>query len=620
MMLDLVQGLNNLNHYLHKNGRLTTATLGTNRWNHVNETQTDVNEIIDMSRHSPHIATRIAGHADAAALAFAHATDGTMYNEHNVPNNTDSAHVFSWVIDKLHLADVPAHNLLPDPSYLPGESLRFFLIDENWTDALVDGALSLANHFAADPADDHCRTAIKKAINKALRTPDKKFGLLQMPKYGFIIRSQILAQFPDITVAVRYAKSTKDVLLPIGDPQPPLAPILVQKRICADCMYCLFDRVWPEINGITFTLPPHQQCFTVGRELTENTLTINIKRIYTTEKVQNPADRRVPLGEPEIYRPTDNPLMFDWKLRTLNTTAFANHQKTKLRDGLNGEFTDTRATSALLAIQLNDSILQLDIGDPRLPAALPPPKIFQLSVPEIVQTKPPALFPLSHAQTAKRGVSVVRPRPPSPHREAALIARHAAEAATSLRLQKPPIIEADRPKFKLKVYPIRSRDFVPSDSELPIDLVFSIRPVNPEKPDRAIVPLLKMSVEVPYGNMPDNRRGGPNDPFLTLLAEDADPPAPAMLSNLRFNVLKRFKKDKNNLGHYLVLDLVPRSKNGVLTQNILDASFLLKGAAICHYTGPEVVEPFVNLRYDYGDWGDKDWNDGNRVPLRPAKS
>jgi len=37
--------------------------------------------------------------------------------------------VCSWVPDKLYLGNVPAHYLIPDPEFLPPETLRFFHVD-----------------------------------------------------------------------------------------------------------------------------------------------------------------------------------------------------------------------------------------------------------------------------------------------------------------------------------------------------------------------------------------------------------------------------------------------------------------------------------------------------------
>jgi hypothetical protein len=238
-------------------------------------------------------------------------------------------------------------------------------------------------------------------------------------------------------------------------------------------------------------------------------------------------------------------------------------------------------------------------------------------VPDDAQIEVPPLFPLvEKLQSPKRVVAIRRPRAPSPRREAAIVAQHIA----SLRLREPdpPMINADRPIFTLEVYPVTTRGFVPSNSPLPMDLVFSIRQRACGTPPHSIVPLQRIIVEVPYGNMPSNTRGGSKDPLIPLLAENADPPAPNMLSNLRFNVIKRWRDDDKNRGKYIVLELVPRTKKGVLVQRVMDASFLLSTALIVPYFGKEEREPWVSLKYDYGDWGDKAWDDGTRVKLKPA--
>ncbi|KAM0309261.1 hypothetical protein ACHAPQ_012590, partial [Fusarium lateritium] len=87
--------------------------------------------------------------------------DGMMYDETNDPVSTDWMVVLSWIVDRMFLDRVPAHYLISDPSHLPPEALRFFYIDPNWVDAMVDGALSLANHMGQDMD----RAAIKWGIN-----------------------------------------------------------------------------------------------------------------------------------------------------------------------------------------------------------------------------------------------------------------------------------------------------------------------------------------------------------------------------------------------------------------------------------------------------------------------
>ena len=57
------------------------------------------------------------------------------------------------------LSSVPFSYLVPDASLLPPESMRFFYLDRNWTDALVEGVLSIGTFTdrGADPAGGAAR-------------------------------------------------------------------------------------------------------------------------------------------------------------------------------------------------------------------------------------------------------------------------------------------------------------------------------------------------------------------------------------------------------------------------------------------------------------------------------
>ena len=52
-----------------------------------------------------------------------------------------------WLTQLENLVGVPFNYLVPDIAMLPPETLRFFHIDPNWINALVDGATSIGRHF-----------------------------------------------------------------------------------------------------------------------------------------------------------------------------------------------------------------------------------------------------------------------------------------------------------------------------------------------------------------------------------------------------------------------------------------------------------------------------------------
>ncbi|KAM0451583.1 hypothetical protein ACHAPV_009924 [Trichoderma viride] len=369
-MTGLVQGLVDNNAGLHASGGAATS-FARNRWRHQDEEEISLNNIDMLSQNSPHVSACMSSHSDAAALTFDMSdTKGIMYNEYNIPASPEYAYIYSWILDKVHLANVPAQYLVPDPSFLPQETLRFFFVDDNWIDALIDGALSLANHWGCAPDMDISRTAIKLAINERLRTPDESLGgwHVQMPRYGFLLRSQLLVQFPDIAVEVVFSETRSEPISKTGGNPgaqiptntPLKQPILVQKRLAPDTMYCLFDAAPPDLRRIILKMP---QCFKIGQTLTNEKLTVPWKKLYTTTERPSAAQPDDTLGSTD-FDPTGKPAsVFDWNLRTLNPESFATFLVNRESEGREKEFSDPEPTSAVLGLQLTNPILELDIGD-----------------------------------------------------------------------------------------------------------------------------------------------------------------------------------------------------------------------------------------------------------------
>ncbi|KAK0722056.1 hypothetical protein B0T26DRAFT_739368 [Lasiosphaeria miniovina] len=555
---DLVRGLNGLNETLHEGGDGATA-VDSNRWDYTHPTSFPLGgqgtHRLDISMHSPHISARIASHANAAALAQAMATDGELYNEHKVPENADFAHVYSWVLDKLHLAN-------------------------NWTDALVDGALSLANHWASTPKDDLCRTAIKKAIQKRLDEPDPSLGgwHVQMPQYGFILRSQLLVKFPDIAVSVEYADArTKE-------DEPPKAPILVQKALSADTMYCLFDCTPPDLKSITFTMPPHQQRFAIGSNITDTALAVAVKKVYTEPDPSKRQDKEYKTAFPGTSFPMDVGEVFDLKSRTINVKPYVTHIFKTLKKNMDAkDFKDDAPSSTLLALQLNESIPELLITLPRISRPGSNTRnTFRFSLPTTVKQTPPPLSPLPRniSRPVKTRIAHSRPRPPSPRREAALIAQRARnlDANPAIPLPCPPSRLACQPQFIAAVYALRNRSYITTSSPLPVDLIVKI-----VRHPKSVIPIYALK-DIEVERVP-------------LLATGADPPTATMLSNLRFNILQYYPPSESKDKGTLNFKLVPRSKDGVTIDKFKEASFLISRAQIVRYMGRTERESQVDITF-----------------------
>jgi hypothetical protein len=125
--------------------------------------------------------------------------------------------IVTWLARTALLQGVPFSNLVPDERMLPVESVRFFYVDPNWIDALIDGALSagiqtsrdsLLYEILRDPLHDAVDAALLELRDKArgvpLGTPPTAFG----PMTGFILRSALVAGWPGLEVRASAADGT----------------------------------------------------------------------------------------------------------------------------------------------------------------------------------------------------------------------------------------------------------------------------------------------------------------------------------------------------------------------------------------------------------------------------
>lgn len=343
-----------------------------------------------------------------AARSLSKSTGGKLYDETNDPQSTDWMMVLGFIIDRMFLAGVPAHLLVADPTHLQPESLRFFRIDTNWVDALVDGALSLGNHFG----NDLDRVSIKSIINDYINhTPDGHGNRVQIPAYGFYLRSDLVTMFPDLRVEVL---ADEDAVRRAGNQPPTGAPLLRHEIVTDGVMMGFMDRLpgSPDFSSLVFTQPAHQQRFAVARDLDVNHVQADIRRQYTVDQPTRETDNnrhdalaKLVYHPPGVSPPAtgggsssegdvpiedkgslDNIFIWDSEpgkglndLRILRLPKFAEVQLDILQNkmGTYGDdddkkpyFKDDPATSALFAMQLNDPVYNLTIDLKEHPNAI----------------------------------------------------------------------------------------------------------------------------------------------------------------------------------------------------------------------------------------------------------
>ena len=192
-------------------------------------------------------------------------------------------------------------------------------------ECFIDGALSVANHMARD--DDTVRDAIKVQLNTYFGTPftdvtGAPLHYPQVPKYGFFLRSAVISIFPNLVLDVPFADPTL---------QNGRVPILLKKHLGKDVLLVLLDRAPEELKTIKMSQPPHQQRFSAGDLLDDNSLEFLFRRMYRS---QVEADFFHEFGGPQkLYRPGYAPpastgdhasmtvitqKVYDWNTRCLN--------------------------------------------------------------------------------------------------------------------------------------------------------------------------------------------------------------------------------------------------------------------------------------------------------------
>ncbi len=148
------------------------------------------------------------------------------------------------------LHGVPFSYLVPDAELLPPESMRFFYIDRAWTDALVQGALSVGTVSTADRAQleavyPHIRAEVDEA-ERALRRPqgqdrlDGAAGTIT----GFVMRSRAVSGWPNLHVRA-YAVDVlaDDALTTAAESDPSRLKVLRMERLAPAVLLVLIDGV-----------------------------------------------------------------------------------------------------------------------------------------------------------------------------------------------------------------------------------------------------------------------------------------------------------------------------------------------------------------------------------------
>ena len=176
-------------------------------------------------------------------------------------NITDE--LVQWIARLVLLYPVPFHYLVPHQSLLPSESLRFFHLDDNWVDALIDGAFSIAVRDVVKERQA-LRTDLQSTLSKIVyqhrlrlqgQTPtwDADESYMSIAKSGFLLRSRVVTGWPGVELTVKTN----------ARPDPNLPQILRFDQISDGVLFCLARGM---IEDVTFREPREGLTFGVGSD------------------------------------------------------------------------------------------------------------------------------------------------------------------------------------------------------------------------------------------------------------------------------------------------------------------------------------------------------------------
>lgn len=558
-------------------------------------------------------------------------------------NNSDWEIIHNWISDKLFLGGIPSQYLFPDPSFLPSEALRFFYIDDAWIDCLIDGALSVANHL--EPVDDKVRRRIKDIynvhlINKIDPAPIKP----PVPRYGFVIRSQLIKVMPDLKITVVCRKVTGTP--PSTSDDTSRKPLVRLTRLDEFTMFALLDCYPEEISRIVFIQPPHQQRYVAAASgLDGQHPDFELIQLFNVNAPQT--TNWPPLAPPSRYPSRGN--MDKWYssgTRCLDTISMARDIEPALikTDTGSGGFISGATDSVILSLELNDPSYQLtilpphgstppaatkpdrqlwvgtDIDDPTDPVPSAHPVIINTPLPPVI-TPPvstPPINPPAILTPIKPAPITVHPEPPVP-----VILRKPAGvnlAATNLALQ-PAAAAAPAPTavtpslspfFHLTIHPAyrgaapqaavaadgsktySSVDFLPTATTGGFDLIVSVQRARRFTPLIQLNPLISLAIQIPTTTTSTGAAGaGVVEPLVLLPAAKTGILDARMVQNKRLlpflsTAIPAPGQGQGQGQGTLTIKLTPRTSadTTVPSGQLGDSGFRLSGARIAPIVKP----------------------------------
>lgn len=145
--------------------------------------------------------------------------------------------IIDWLAQLILLHHIPFNNLVADENLLPNESLRLFYLDKNWTNALLDGALSIGIHSERDlMLQQAMNDIIRRETNKKLSPQTTDNQSIQLGTIsGLILRSSIVSNYKGLEITA------------FEENEMPVNTLRIE-RLASNILFVLFDTVPTKIE------------------------------------------------------------------------------------------------------------------------------------------------------------------------------------------------------------------------------------------------------------------------------------------------------------------------------------------------------------------------------------
>lgn len=169
-----------------------------------------------------------------------------------VSDDDDSAmpaELRSWLVRLRLLEGVPFANLVADSELLPPESIRWFYLDRRWTDALVQGALSVGTVNTDDRTQLGAQyPAIRDELDNEERNVRRPAGSTRFsggagPISGFLLRSKAVSGWPGLHVRAFSVDPAGGDSAVVAEDEPGRMRLLRLERLAPAVLLCLFDGI-----------------------------------------------------------------------------------------------------------------------------------------------------------------------------------------------------------------------------------------------------------------------------------------------------------------------------------------------------------------------------------------